>query len=242
MNEFFRFEFKYQILESQIKSLEHDLSALGMKHDDVMEQYTVSSLYFDNYELTDYNAKAGGFIKRIKIRARIYEEGLSENTRVVWLEIKEKNDMTISKRRVSVTPHEWLLLSKALHPPKSLCNRLEKHECRIMNEFIFHISSANRRPVLLVQYMRRPYTYKTAAGTLRITFDYNLHAASASKLSPQQGLTKVMPGKAVMEIKYNNFLPPFMKMIIEKYRLRRDAYSKYALGFEATRKFNPLPR
>lgn len=244
MNKFFRFEFKYQILKVQMRSLEYDLVRLGMKSDGdgSRRRYTVSSLYFDSPELSDYNDKSSGLLNRLKIRARIYGEDLSQDITEVWLEIKQKRDMKIYKRRVSISPEEWLDLSKNFHSFKSLYSRLDSSELEILREFIFHISSANRRPVVLIQYTRKPYTYKTPDGTMRITIDSNLRAANSSKLSPTRRFREIMPQYAIVEVKYSNFLHPFMKTLLKKYGLRRDAYSKYALGIEAVRKYNPLPR
>ena len=63
--------------------------------------YTVTSLYFDTFNLSDYLEKISGSYKRKKIRLRIYEPFLKDSENV-FLEIKHKIDMTNRKTKIMI--------------------------------------------------------------------------------------------------------------------------------------------
>lgn len=240
---FFRFEFKYPVHETQVGLLERDLLKVGAKRAWAEDQYTVTSLYFDTPEFSDYSDKAGGFLRRKKLRARIYKDALGgKEMPEVWLEIKEKQDMMIYKRRIVLSRKEWDDFSKTFRVEAATYSRLDNADRQILRGFIYDIACANRRPCLFVQYRRKPFIYKLAGLDTRITLDYGLEAASSSTFNPARMLVKVAPGQAVMEVKYKKIIPRFFECFIKKYNLQRSAYSKYALSFEAVRRFYPEAR
>ena len=107
-NEFYRFEFKYEMSPVLARQVENEIKKYGMKPDKHAEngEYHVTSLYFDSHDLNDYYEKAGGLLKRKKLRARIYEPLLKES-KIIWLELKRKHDMKIHKKRLALSPAEW---------------------------------------------------------------------------------------------------------------------------------------
>jgi len=236
-NTFYRFEFKYRIPQWKLRGFEFDCLQLGLERDP-NSSYIVSSLYFDKpVLLPDYDDKAGGFLRRKKVRARIYGETI-DNIDGVWLEIKEKYDMMIYKRRIIISVSEWNELLKLYTINNALRRRLNDKERRILEEFIFDIASVGRRPHILVSYKRKPFFYYFGSRKVRLTLDYQISALSTSRFGSIKKPMDVLSGWAVIELKYNEFLPVAIRCLIEKYNLGRDAYSKYALGVEAVRWFN----
>lgn len=248
INSFFRFEFKYPISEHNMMPIEEDLRNAGMTpdcHTPGEDSYTVSSLYFDTVDFSDYYDKLGGFRDRKKIRARIYDEFLSVNTSGVWLEVKEKADMVVFKKRICVDVDEWNnFLGSGFNVSKLISVGGSDESSDLLKKIGYDIHSRGRRPHVLIAYRRKPYAYTWNINRFRVTLDSNIRSCRASNFpeaTPLFSRIKI-PQDAVMEIKYNNFIPPFMGHIIKKYNLNRDAYSKYALGFEATRRFNPIKK
>lgn len=228
-NEFYRFEFKYELEPSVAKSIEERLKRFGMKLDkhvlDEKQNYSVTSLYFDSSDLSDYYDKMGGFLERKKLRARIYEPHLKDSN-TVWLEIKNKYDMKIHKKRFSLTREEWDQFLK--RGASSLPN----------NEIKWHFLSSAVKPSALVRYTRKPYILDG----LRITFDSKIEACKKNDLDYTKTTTHVKNKGVVMEVKFSYLLPHWFKNIIREYNLRREAFSKYSNSIDAIHQHNPLPK
>lgn len=88
------------------------------------------------------------------------------------------------------------------------------------------------RPRVIIKYDRTAFVHPS--GNVRITFDRNISAGRAcgelfSDTLP--GMVPLLPkGTHIMEVKYDEFLPDFIKMNLETGRLRTTAFSKYYLG------------
>lgn len=248
-NTFFRFEFKYQIPAILIPSLENDLLAAHFVPDkaNVKEHsfYYVSSIYFDTPTLSDYFDKAAGLLNRKKIRIRIHERSMpieKQDDFKVWLEIKEKHDMMIWKRRVCITLAEFeLFMSRSSLAYKKISERLSPLERANFSEFIFTVAYQNRRPYIVVQYKRRAFHYSSSKDHVRVTLDYNIRAGREDYFCANPS-SDVSGNLAVMELKFKKELPASIKFIIHKYNLVRNAYSKYASSVDAVRRFYPINR
>lgn len=77
MQQFTRYEFKYLLNETAAAAIRARLLRFGLEPDPESMKYPrntypVTSLYFDTPTLDDYHDKAGGFLRRKKIRVRIY--------------------------------------------------------------------------------------------------------------------------------------------------------------------------
>jgi SPX domain protein involved in polyphosphate accumulation len=240
---FSRFEFKYLIPEALMRAVESDLLRFGMKKDAAGNPYTVTSLYFDSPDFCDYNDKLGGFLRRKKVRARIYGESLHSMTDpTIWLELKDKYDMKIFKRRIALPKKYWENFPAILREPNFLQGAYKAQEKNIFDEFRFEIAHASRMPSVLVSYLRKAFIQTIAGQRIRITLDSALKAARPSPDFETRYSRRIMPGWGVLEIKYDKFLPAYANILIQKYNLRREAYSKYARGIETIRRYNPLPK
>src|SRR3989344_6838897 len=97
----YRFEFKYVVDETVAKKAESLIRTYGLSPDPINPagEYHVTSLYFDNFHLKDYYNKSGGFLRRKKIRGRVYEKDFNSSIKSVWLEVKERHDAETKKKR-----------------------------------------------------------------------------------------------------------------------------------------------
>ena len=89
MQQFTRYEFKYQITPAIAEAIRARLLRFGMEPDPGSikypnNTYPVTSLYFDTPTMSDYHDKAGGFLRRKKIRVRIYAPYLAEKQSVAF--------------------------------------------------------------------------------------------------------------------------------------------------------------
>ncbi|MFH0852545.1 MAG: polyphosphate polymerase domain-containing protein [bacterium] len=240
-NEFYRFEFKYEMEPSLARAIESEIKKYGMKADkhasSENHEYVVNSLYFDSYDLDDYYEKMGGYLEREKLRARIYESFLNKS-QIIWLEVKKKHDTKVHKKRFALTPEQWQNFLKK-GPTFLLGLSQNAGQQRIRQEVIWNFLKKPVKPHILVRYLRRPYVL----GDLRVTFDRQVEACKKTDLNyNSRVMARIRNRGVIMEVKFARFLPFWFKNIIQKHDLKRDAYSKYTNSIDALEAFDPLPK
>lgn len=238
----YRFEFKYELDRNTAYLIEKEISRYGMKPDSNISsnngEYFVTSLYYDSYGLSDYRDKAGGLIKRKKFRLRVYEPTINES-RTVWLEIKNKFKQENAKTRILLTKNEFEDFFKRGH--LSLLERKWlPEEVGKKNEILWNSVNYSVKPAVVVRYKRRAYLNELK--NLRVTFDFNLETCKNPDLMYNLLMKPVNRGKVVMEVKFKYMLPFWLKAIIGRYNLKADTYSKYEKSLETLHWFNPLLR
>lgn len=95
------------------------------------------------------------------------------------------------------------------------------------------------RPRTIVDYDREPWILDE--GTVRITFDMDVRAAIGSFDifdSTLPALSVLEEGKCVMEVKFTEFLPQFVRDILPDRASEFTAVSKYVLCYEKTEYMN----
>lgn len=196
--------------------------------------YEIRSIYFDSFELKDYYEKHAGLQMRKKLRVRGYNK-LTEASEV-FLEIKWKNNTFISKDRV---PVKYAGLSDLLAGgdlEKHLPYRKDfPHSQAKASKFLFYLKRSSRVPTNLVTYTREAYIGKFNH-TDRLTFDSNIRSMMFPGLADLFEETKLMSfldQEFVLEYKSENPVPEWFKRIIQKYNLRKQAFSKYVRGIDA---------
>jgi len=240
-NHNYRFEAKYEIPDKIIGYLESSIKKFGMQSDEnclTNGGYYVVSLYFDSYNFDKYQDKAGGFLKKDKMRARIYEPYL-DKSKWIYFEIKKKYDIKNTKTRLKLSREEW---DRFMQKGASALLTMERNdkELKSKNEILGEFIRFSLKPKVLVRYWRRAFL--NGFRDLRITFDSNLEACQKNDLAYNCFMTQVNKRMAVMEVKYDYVLPFWLKEIIKNYNLKRAAFSKYGRSLEAVYKYNPLSR
>jgi SPX domain protein involved in polyphosphate accumulation len=93
----------------------------------------------------------------------------------------------------------------------------------------------NQEPKVLIQYRRQAFE-RRELGRIRVNFDDELVATrNLQLLDPLRGARRVMRyGHAVFEIKVDGAVPSWLHMLIGKYNLQNQAFSKYCYGIRAT--------
>ena len=218
----YRFENKYLINILQIEELKHRLAPV-IKLDPILSGrkfYSIRSLYFDDYNDTCLKQVINGISERYKFRIRFY----NGNTDYIVLEKKYKiNNMT---KKVSCEITEEIV-DNILKGNISV----SKDNDKLLNEFYLMIKTCGFRPVVIIDYDRIPYVYD--AGCVRITFDYNLSCSYdfdklfSNKISR---IPLMEEGNAIMEVKYNDFIPDYLRFSLQLNELYRTSYSKYSNG------------
>lgn len=222
-----RHEYKYFCSSMQIQIIKSRLQCFMRldSHAAVNGSYHVRSLYFDDVFHTAYYANENGTEPREKFRIRIYDQ----NAANIFLEKKQKCR--------GMTKKDSCLLTRAQADSLISGQPLECSEDfpRLLNEFASRSKSQKLFPSVIVAYDRIPYIYP--AGNVRVTFDMNVASSNqiGSFFEPIIAKRPIMEsGQHIMEVKWDQFLPDYIKQSLQTDSLPRTALSKYYY----CRKFN----
>lgn len=189
---------------------------------DKQGKYTISSVYFDNYENKALKASECGVPRREKFRIRAY----NGSDGYIKLEKKEKIRDLCRKRSVRITRdvYDNILYGDG----KSLLTL----NSDVANELYCAIKAEGFRPVTVVEYERRVFIYPVS--DVRITIDTNIKGSSVGVDMFRDSDTFVptlSPVTAVLEIKYNEFLPDFIRSVIPHTQItKQTSVCKYVFG------------
>ena len=223
-----RFELKYLVHQRQVPSL---LEALGPRvvadpHARGPAGYPIYSVYCDSPRLDFFWEKVEGLKVRRKLRFRSY--GTSDE---VFLEIKQRVDRTLQKRR---TPWPKARLDAAF-----FAGRLEDAEAAaardpVAAEICVLWRGYDRRPTVGISYRRQAY-FARDESDLRITLDsrvlYHVGALEAGR-PPETGKHLLDPALAVLEIKYGDSVPLWLCEVVARLELRVVRLSKYCAAID----------
>lgn len=225
----FRKELKYLIKKSDRVILEERLKTIVKLDKNTSENsYKILSLYFDDYKETCYNQVLNGISERWKWRIRYY----NFDTSYICLEKKYKIDGLNKKYKIRLTKEqvEDILFSRNII--------IKKGNPKLLNEFYLNIHKYRLMPKVITVYDRMPYTYE--AGNVRITIDYNLSSSNDFNNFFNKNI-KLIPmleqNNAILEVKYDDFMPDYIRFKLELNNLTRTPYSKYFQGVNILKLF-----
>ena len=212
-----RHEIKYSISVFQAELLKRRLPALMRRDPNALADgsYFIRSLYFDDPDFTAYNEKLSGVKERTKYRIRFYN--LDDS--VMFLEKKSKDGDLSGKDSVQLDRKTALALmagGASLSAEKGLLGELGRL-CR-----------SGWRPSAVVDYDRWAFIYP--AGNVRVTIDMDVRTCPfrTDVFDPRLLTVPVLDdGEAVLEVKYDAFLPAPVRALIEGVPKQRCAISKY---------------
>lgn len=187
--------------------------------------YRIRSLYFDSPGDDCYYENEDGIGERDKYRIRIY----NGNADRIVLEKKSKSrDMTL-KRSCPIDETLCRQLMAGRHVPITADLPVE------LQKLLAEMQKKNMRPVVIVEYLRYPFVERN--GNVRVTFDEAICSSNdvSGFLKENIAVRPFLPkGMAVLEVKWDEFLPDYIKNHMQLDSLQRDCFSKYYL----CRKYN----
>ncbi len=182
--------------------------------------YLVKSVYFDTLNDRCFYENEDGIGERKKYRIRIYNNDLS----LIRLEVKSKMNSYCYK--------DSSVLSQEV-AKEAILGRGLPLECtmpKAYHQTLIKMRTACLRPVIIVEYSRKAYTYKE--GNVRITLDMEITGTSNIESFFGTGVNKtpILPqGHFILEVKYDEFLPSYIKNALGLSKLNKTAFSKYYL-------------
>lgn len=224
-----RYELKYWCHESEWTQFSSILSGLleADSNQGSKGSYCVTSLYFDSSDYRYFFEKIEGLRRRVKIRLRRYESNQDG-----FLELKEKKNRRILKRRIPVTAemlkafthNDWTELS-------TLCEE-NQSACDVQRE----LSLARPHPVVVIRYERAAFFFRDDP-LIRVTVDRQLCCRgddlADAFLSPNIQMDALahadMDRNAILEVKTSGPVPGIIASALRETGLTRRSISKYCL-------------
>lgn len=186
--------------------------------------YRIRSLYFDSLQNSCYYDNEDGVDIRDKYRIRIYN---ADSSYIILEKKSKKQGMTLKQ----MCPIDEML-----------CRQMMEGTIRIradmpekLKRLLLEIQEKCMRPVVIVEYLRYPFVEKN--GNVRITFDEHITSSNdiSGFLSPHIIARPILEkGMGILEVKWDEFLPGYIKDFIQLDSLQWSSFSKYYL----CRKYN----
>lgn len=226
---FNRFELKYVIDDAVAARLSEAL-AENMHIDPHGDAglYRVTSLYYDSPDYACFRSKVEGIKYRRKVRIRTYGLAAESLDDLVALEIKQRINRTVQKRRIRCT----------LRDATDLIARTRSFESEdpddqaVISEIEYLARVLSLRPACVISYLREAWVGGTYEPGLRITFDRQL-----SVRGPEHGLFGGLPdhlfarpSEVILEVKADEAVPLWVTRLLARHDCALTRVSKYCLG------------
>lgn len=220
-NDNYRYEYKYIISQKNAALLKHQLGALLCldEHADLNGEYFVRSVYFDDDSLSAYHEKLSGINIRNKYRLRFY----NLNTEPLVFEAKRKHGQLVIKNSLVISR---LTAERMLSGNKMTA---EDKQAPLIAEFdALSCGVVGLQPSVIVDYTRAAFLYPL--NNVRITLDSDICAEKyhIDHVFRRYASIPVLENdEVVLEVKFSEWLPPFLAQVLSGVPKILCANSKY---------------
>ena len=227
----YRHELKYLCSNQSVTVLEARLQTILQTDNHSIDgrKYTVISIYFDDYQDSCLLANYMGVSDRYKYRIRIY----NFDTNTINLEKKIKHDNLSYKKKavLSLQDVQWILINDS-------ASLLRETDDSLITEFCLNMQSRLFSPKAIVQYER--VAFVESVSNTRVTLDTNIVASSDfQNFNRKEKLVFPVFGSGlhVLEVKYDDLLPEYVRRAVQMKTLNQNTISKYCLARQTLKKY-----
>ncbi|MBR5533226.1 MAG: polyphosphate polymerase domain-containing protein [Ruminiclostridium sp.] len=180
--------------------------------------YHIRSLYFDTPADTALREKLDGVNVREKFRIRCYNKDPS----LIHLEKKWKANGLGTKEKVRLTPGQVRSILTGD------CRWMGESREPLIRELYAKMTIQGLKPKTIVDYIREPFIF--GPGNVRVTLDYGLRTGlrCTEFLDPDCLTIPASDNTAILEVKWDQFLPDVIRDVVQLPGRRTAAFSKYA--------------
>lgn len=189
--------------------------------------YRVRSLYYDTPDLAFFRAKLDGIKFRRKLRIRTYGDDVAGPGTPAMVEIKQRINRTVQKRRLAVPLSQAYALCAGARG-EELTN---EYDAEVAGEVEFLVRALNLAPTCVISYARHAFMGGIYEPGLRVTFDAGLRCAGPERgLEPIEYFHFLPPDRLVLEVKANEAIPLWVVRLLARHSIPIQRYSKYCAG------------
>lgn len=223
-NKTYRNEWKYYCTINDMEIIKNRLNAVLNRdfHSDDNGKYEIHSLYFDDYKDACVKENDAGISERVKYRIRYY----GARCGFMRLERKEKHDSRCHKESCPISLEEYAKIVNG-----DADELFWQTENPLMRQFCVQCMTRRFEPKAIIDYERTAYVEEIT--NIRITLDENI--------SVSDDLFHFLDGdyirypvqeknRHVVEVKFDQILPSYIKHIVTNRNLVQTSFSKYGLG------------
>ncbi len=224
---FNRYELKYIVHATRYRALVDDLQNFMEPdaHGDSDGFYRIVSLYYDSFNLKGYWSKLDGLKFRRKLRLRVYPCPTVEDVTTGFVEIKQRINRTVQKRRL-VLPLDQ---AKALCAGDDVDAVMDRSDEAVASEVQYMVRALTLRPKAIVEYRRRAFMGGRYERGMRLTFDMELrgrvHALEVNQTAKNEYF--MSPDWLIMEVKVNERIPMWAASLLARHNCQLQRVSKY---------------
>lgn len=225
-----RHEQKYYINTHDYAALRRRLTGILSldRNSESPDGYGIRSLYFDSPFQYALNDKVDGIFGREKYRIRVY----NGRDRGIKLERKSKYGDYVCKEAARLTRGEYdgIMAGDA--------SVLKEAAVPLLQDF-YRALRSGFAPAAVVDYQREAYVFEP--GDVRITFDKMLSAGlnTFDLFDSRMAFTEaLLPLQTILEVKFDAFLPDFIRQLVQLPAHERSAISKYVICREVGIRYN----
>ena len=215
----FRHEWKHEVNPADLAALRARLRAVCRPDSHAVDgRYQIRSLYFDTPGDKALREKLDGVNRREKFRLRCYNADpslirLEKKCRINGLGTKAAAPLTCDQAQAVVDGDlSWMPASGQ----------------PLIQELYHKMRAQGLRPRAIVDYTREPFVY--APGNVRVTLDYGIRTGlgRVDFLNPNCPTIPVPGSPAILEVKWDAFLPDVIRDAVQLEGRRSVPFSKYA--------------
>lgn len=215
-----RHEWKHEINHADMLLLRQRLRTVMQEDPNgVQGKYEVRSLYFDNAADRVLLEKVYGIKCREKFRIRYYNFDTSR----ILLEKKSKYNGLGTKQSEVLTSQQALAI---VHGD---WDWMMKSKAELIQELYTKLLTQGLRAKTIVDYTREAFVY--GPGNVRVTLDYHIRTGlrGIDFLNPACIMIPAGDNTAIMEVKWDAYLPDIIKDLVQLQGRRTSSFSKYQI-------------
>ena len=215
----YRHEWKHEINVSDQIAIRQRLRAVAKPDGHARDgYYQIRSLYFDTPGDKALREKLDGVNRREKFRIRYYNGDSS------LIHLEKKSKLNGLGTKVSAT----LSAAEAQAIVDGKLSWMADSSQPLIQELYSKMKSQCLRPKTIVDYTREPFVYPP--GNVRVTLDYNIRTGlrCTDLLDPDCVTIPAGGPTAILEVKWDAYLPAVIQDAVQLNGRRAAAFSKYA--------------
>jgi len=236
---FQRFEAKYIISEMEALAVRDYIEPYVYPDPHGIDgpEYPVNSMYLDSPDMMMFWSSETGEKNRFKLRIRTYTDDPADPA---FFEIKRRIDRIIKKQRAAVCRD---LVGNVLDHDgagPNVLSRPDNKELENLYMFRDYMDMFAARPCVMVRYLREAYM-SNLEEPVRITFDRHLSCLHVQRYTPEvwsygAGWKDVHEIPLILEIKFTDAVPSWVRQLVHRFHLSRDSIAKYVKCIKALKR------
>lgn len=237
---FNRFELKYILPVARCARLSEELlDHISPDRHGGTDGYPVVSLYYDSPDLECFWAKLEGVKYRRKVRLRIYPDGDIRQVSQGSVEIKQRINKTVQKRRLGLPLEQAEALCAGNFDPSGL----DPLDAQVAQEVLVLRHCLDLRPTAITSYWRRAFEGHVENAGLRVTFDTHVASRMHALRVNDDALNRlILPADwCIMEVKADERVPEWVASLLARHDCQLTRVSKYCAGVAQLGPFKSLP-